>query len=178
MEDGLFPSYMSIASDNPTEEIEEERRLCYVGITRAKENLAVTCARSRMIRGETQYNRVSRFVKEIPSELLAGTVAPERKNQEEEQNSRRAEFAKAKSAFRAKPMALQQQSAPSRAFASASTGKITLDYQVGDTVKHMKFGEGVVTQIVEGGRDYEVTVDFQTAGVKKMFAAFAKLKKI
>ena len=178
MEDGLFPSYMSIASDNPTEEIEEERRLCYVGITRAKENLAVTCARSRMIRGETQYNRVSRFVKEIPSELLAGTVAPERKNQEEEQNSRRVEFAKAKSAFRAKPMALQQQSAPSRAFASASTGKITLDYQVGDTVKHMKFGEGVVTQIVEGGRDYEVTVDFQTAGVKKMFAAFAKLKKI
>ena len=178
MEDGLFPSYMSIASDNPTEEIEEERRLCYVGITRAKENLAVTCARSRMIRGETQYNRVSRFVKEIPSELLAGTVAPEKKNQEEEQNSRRAEFAKAKSAFRAKPMALQQQSAPSRAFASASTGKITLDYQVGDTVKHMKFGEGVVTQIVEGGRDYEVTVDFQTAGVKKMFAAFAKLKKI
>ena len=178
LEDGLFPSYMSIASDNPTEEIEEERRLCYVGITRAKENLAVTCARSRMIRGETQYNRVSRFVKEIPSELLAGTVAPERKNQEEEQNSRRAEFAKAKSAFRAKPMALQQQSAPSRAFASASTGKITLDYQVGDTVKHMKFGEGVVTQIVEGGRDYEVTVDFQTAGVKKMFAAFAKLKKI
>ena len=178
MEDGLFPSYMSIASDNPTEEIEEERRLCYVGITRAKENLAVTCARSRMIRGETQYNRVSRFVKEIPSELLAGTVAPERKNQEEEQNSRRAEFAKAKSAFRAKPMALQQQSAPARAFASASTGKITLDYPVGDTVKHMKFGEGVVTQIVEGGRDYEVTVDFQTAGVKKMFAAFAKLKKI
>ena len=178
MEDGLFPSYMSIASDNPTEEIEEERRLCYVGITRAKENLAVTCARSRMIRGETQYNRVSRFVKEIPSELLAGTVAPERKNQEEEQNSLRAEFAKAKSAFRAKPMALQQQSAPARAFASASTGKITLDYQVGDTVKHMKFGEGVVTQIVEGGRDYEVTVDFQTAGVKKMFAAFAKLKKI
>ena len=178
MEDGLFPSYMSIVSDNPIEEIEEERRLCYVGITRAKENLAVTCARSRMIRGETQYNRVSRFVKEIPSELLAGTVAPERKNQEEEQNSRRAEFAKAKSAFRAKPMALQQQSAPARTFASASTGKITLDYQVGDTVKHMKFGEGVVTQIVEGGRDYEVTVDFQTAGVKKMFAAFAKLKKI
>lgn len=80
MEDGLFPSYMSIASDNPTEEIEEERRLCYVGITRAKENLAVTCARSRMIRGETQYNRVSRFVKEIPSELLAGTVAPEKKS--------------------------------------------------------------------------------------------------
>ncbi len=178
MEDGLFPSYMSIASDNPTEEIEEERRLCYVGITRAKENLSVTCARSRMIRGETQYNRVSRFVREIPSELLTGEVQKERRMEGSGAESRRMEFAKAKSAFKAKPMALQQTTAPVKSFASASTGKITLDYQVGDMVKHMKFGEGVVKQIVEGGRDYEVTVDFKTAGVKKMFAAFAKLKKI
>lgn len=178
MEDGLFPSYMSIASDNPTEEIEEERRLCYVGITRAKENLSVTCARSRMIRGETQYNRVSRFVREIPSELLTGEVQKERRMEGSGAESRRMEFAKAKSAFKAKPMALQQTTAPVKSFASASTGKITLDYQVGDMVKHMKFGEGIVKQIVEGGRDYEVTVDFKTAGVKKMFAAFAKLKKI
>ena len=91
------------------------------------------------------------------------------------ENSRRAEFAKAKSAFRAKPMALQQQSAPSRAFASASTGKITLDYQVGDTVKHMKFGEGVVTQIVEGGRDYEVTVS--DCGCKENVCCICKIKE-
>ena len=71
MEDGLFPSYMSIAADDPTEEIEEERRLCYVGITRAMKELTITCARCRMVRGETQYNNVSRFVREIPSELLA-----------------------------------------------------------------------------------------------------------
>ena len=175
MEDGLFPSYMSIASDNPTEEIEEERRLCYVGITRAKENLAITAARSRMIRGETQYNRVSRFVKEIPRELLSGEI--QREKVRDEEDARPPVYIKAKQSFRAKPMALQQ-SAPAKSFSSGNTAKIALDYAVGDTVKHMKFGEGIVKQIIEGGRDYEVTVDFKTAGVKKMFASFAKLKKL
>lgn len=175
MEDGLFPSYMSITSDNPTEEIEEERRLCYVGITRAKENLAITAARSRMIRGETQYNRVSRFVKEIPRELLSGEI--QREKVRDEEDARPPVYIKAKQSFRAKPMALQQ-SAPAKSFSSGNTAKIALDYAVGDTVKHMKFGEGIVKQIIEGGRDYEVTVDFKTAGVKKMFASFAKLKKL
>ena len=69
MEDGMFPSYMTITSDDPTE-IEEERRLCYVGITRAMKDLTLTCAQQRMIRGETQYNKVSRFIKEIPRELV------------------------------------------------------------------------------------------------------------
>ncbi len=69
LEDGVFPSYMTITSDDPLE-IEEERRLAYVGITRAKEDLTITCARQRMVRGETQYNPVSRFVKEIPPLLL------------------------------------------------------------------------------------------------------------
>lgn len=175
MEDGLFPSYMSITSDNPTEEIEEERRLCYVGITRAKKNLAITAARSRMIRGETQYNRVSRFVKEIPRELLSGEI--QREKVRDEEATRPPVYIKAKQSFRAKPMALQQ-SAPAKSFSSGNTAKIALDYAVGDTVKHMKFGEGIVKQIIEGGRDYEVTVDFKTAGVKKMFASFAKLKKL
>lgn len=175
MEDGLFPSYMSITSDNPTEEIEEERRLCYVGITRAKKNLAITAARSRMIRGETQYNRVSRFVKEIPRELLSGEI--QREKVRDEEDARPPVYIKAKQSFRAKPMALQQ-SAPAKSFSSGNTAKIALDYAVGDTVKHMKFGEGIVKQIIEGGRDYEVTVDFKTAGVKKMFASFAKLKKL
>ena len=74
MEDGLFPSYMSITSDDATSEIEEERRLAYVGITRAKEHLTITSARMRMVRGETQFNKVSRFVKEIPRELMSGEV--------------------------------------------------------------------------------------------------------
>ena len=73
MEDGLFPSYMTIISDDPMD-IEEERRLCYVGITRAMTHLTISCARQRMIRGETQYNKVSRFVKEIPGNLLGGKV--------------------------------------------------------------------------------------------------------
>lgn len=69
LEDGVFPSYMTITADDPLE-IEEERRLAYVGITRAKDDLTITCARQRMVRGETQYNPVSRFVKEIPPLLL------------------------------------------------------------------------------------------------------------
>ena len=78
MEDGLFPSFMTIASDDPME-IEEERRLAYVGITRAKEDLTLTCAKSRMLRGETQYNPVSRFVREIPKELMDNTLPPSRR---------------------------------------------------------------------------------------------------
>ena len=74
LEDGLFPSYMSITSDNSQAEIEEERRLAYVGITRAKKNLTITSARVRMVRGQTQYGKVSRFVREIPPELLSGKM--------------------------------------------------------------------------------------------------------
>ena len=177
MEDGLFPSYMSICSDNSTEEIEEERRLCYVGITRAKERLSVSCARQRMVRGETQYNKVSRFVKEIPSHLLAGTISKERETEVYKPNLSRL----AKNAFQAKPMALSADNAGTmfeiKNFSGNASGQ-KLSYGVGDRVHHIKFGDGTVKQIVEGGRDHEVTVDFDTAGTKKMFAMFAKLKKI
>ena len=177
MEDGLFPSYMSICSDNSTEEIEEERRLCYVGITRAKERLSVSCARQRMVRGETQYNKVSRFVKEIPSHLLAGTISKEREPEVYKPNLSRL----AKNAFQAKPMALSADNAGTmfeiKNFSGNASGQ-KLSYGVGDRVHHIKFGDGTVKQIVEGGRDHEVTVDFDTAGTKKMFAMFAKLKKI
>lgn len=177
MEDGLFPSYMSICSDNSSEEIEEERRLCYVGITRAKERLSISCARQRMVRGETQYNKVSRFVKEIPSALLAGSIQKEREPEVYKPNMSRL----AKSAFQAKPMALTASNAGDmfeiRNFSGNAT-KQTLSYGIGDRVRHVKFGEGTVRGIVEGGRDYEVTVDFDAAGTKKMFAMFAKLQKI
>ena len=168
MEDGLFPSYMSIAADDPTEEIEEERRLCYVGITRAMKELTITCARCRMVRGETQYNNVSRFVREIPSELLARkSVMPrEPKKPEVPQNT---SYQKAKEAFRTKTFDPQQ-------FKVVKADK--LDYTVGDQVSHIKFGKGTVLEITEGGRDYEVKVDFERFGVKKMFASFAKLKKV
>ena len=172
MEDGLFPGFGAICAENPTAEIEEERRLAYVGITRAKERLSISCARMRMIRGETQYNKVSRFVKEIPRELLAGTI------QKEKMPDIPKPSMMAKIAFSAKPMALRRTGVPEARNFGNSAMKKQLDYAVGDTVSHMKFGTGVVKQIIDGGRDYEVTVDFSGVGVKKMFASFAKLKKL
>ena len=172
MEDGLFPGFGAICAENPTAEIEEERRLAYVGITRAKERLSISCARMRMIRGETQYNKVSRFVKEIPRELLAGTI------QKEKMPDIPKPSMMAKNAFSAKPMALRRTGVPEARNFGNSTMKKPLDYAVGDTVSHLKFGTGVVKQIIDGGRDYEVTVDFSGVGVKKMFASFAKLKKL
>ena len=166
MEDGMFPSYMTITSDDPTE-IEEERRLCYVGITRAMKDLTLTCAQQRMIRGETQYNKVSRFIKEIPRELVElGREFQEKKPMD---NPMPTSFRQMKQAFK------QPAFVPKQFEVKKADG---LDYAVGDTVKHIKFGTGVVTAIVEGGRDYEVTVNFDKVGIKKMFASFAKLKKI
>lgn len=166
MEDGIFPSYMTITVDDPTE-IEEERRLCYVGITRAMKDLTLTCAQQRMIRGETQYNKVSRFIKEIPRELVElGREFQEKKVMDIPMPT---SFRQMKQAFK------QPAFVPKQFEVKKSDG---LDYSVGDTVKHIKFGTGVVTAIVEGGRDYEVTVNFDKVGVKKMFASFAKLKKV
>lgn len=175
MEDGLFPSHMTITADDP-EEVEEERRLCYVGITRAEKELTLTCARRRMIRGETQYNKMSRFLKEIPMELLStGAVFTKDK---EEPEAKVSAYMQAKQAFKAKPFggSAPYSQSPAKSFGKPS-GK-GLDYKTGDRVRHIKFGEGTVTAIIEGGRDYEVTVAFDTAGTKKMFAAFAKLEKI
>lgn len=164
MEDGLFPSYMCITSDDPSD-LEEERRLCYVGITRAKESLTISLARQRMIRGETQWNKPSRFLKEIPPELFE-SVGRESRIKEMPRNTA---YAAAKQTFQTR--AFQ----PKTFAVNPSAG---LDYTVGDKVFHIKFGSGVVKQILEGGRDYEVTVEFEKHGVKKMFASFAKLKKL
>lgn len=243
MEDGLFPSYLSITSDDALEEIEEERRLAYVGITRAMKNLTITCARQRMIRGQLQYNRISRFVHEIPSRVLAQSDTGQRSRPENKFGRMEQSFSNVRQAidmFRAKPMALQgadtifdldKGSAADGGYGSAANGgyrggtadsvqggsaadsgyrdgeansgyrgsaangvdggaaagagaaadsviRRKLGYDVGDLVRHQKFGEGLVVKIVSGGRDYEVTVQFHQAGVKKMFAAFAKLKRV
>lgn len=172
MEDGLFPSYMTITSDN-SEDLEEERRLCYVGITRAEQELTVSCARRRMLRGETQYNKMSRFLKEIPMELLEqGGIHFEKETEIPKQVA----YEQARQAFRQK--AFQTYAAPKPAKQFAVSGQKKLDYTTGDRVRHIKFGEGTVKDILEGGRDYEVTVDFDHAGIKKMFASFAKLQKV
>ena len=168
MEDGLFPSYMSIAADNPVEEIEEERRLCYVGITRAMKELTLTCARVRMIRGENQYNNISRFIREIPPELLGkkSVVPPAPKVQAPPKDT---PYQKAKEAFKTKTFDPNQ-------FKVVKAD--SLDYTVGDRVSHIKFGQGTVLEIADGGRDFEVKVEFDNYGVKRMFASFAKLKKV
>lgn len=197
LEDGLFPSYMSITSDNSQAEIEEERRLAYVGITRAKKNLTISSARVRMVRGQTQYGKVSRFVREIPPELLSGKIyEPKTKEEPIEQST----FQKARKAFRTVPSyggsgygkevgegygsTFHSSKATKPVYTKVENqrdfGSVggALSYQVGDRVRHIKFGDGEVMAIVSGGRDYEVTVDFDKAGTKKMFASFAKLKKI
>ena len=169
MEDGIFPGYMSISTGDPSD-LEEERRLCYVGITRAMKELTLTCAQQRMIRGETQFNRVSRFVREIPREIVdLGHTVQEKKPRLEDIAPKNNSYMQMKMAFHAKPFQPKE---------FKVTKAESLDYEVGDTVRHVKFGVGIVKNITEGGRDYEVTVDFDRFGVKKMFAGFAKLKKI
>lgn len=177
MEDGLFPSYMSISGDDP-EELEEERRLCYVGVTRAEEKLTLTCARMRLVRGERQYNSMSRFIKEMPSALIDTGKREGGFSQNVSLGEKRTYSSEVsgykRSAYAQKPAfaAIQKGSG---LMAKKSEG---LSYGVGDRVRHVKFGDGTVTEIKEGGRDYEVTVQFDTAGVRKMFALFAKLIKI
>lgn len=169
METGIFPSYMSI-NYGDSSELEEERRLCYVGITRAMKELTMTCARQRMVRGETQYNKVSQFVQEIPRDLVdLGHTIQEKKPKMEQVFSSDSKYSQMKQIFQTRAYKPKE---------FKVTKADALDYQVGDTVRHMKFGVGIVKAIAEGGRDYEVTVDFDKVGVKKMFASFAKLKKI
>lgn len=195
MEDGLFPGYMSINAGD-REELEEERRLCYVGITRAEQELTLTSARRRMVHGETQYNPMSRFVKEIPRELL--DTGNKKFTQETEMLAQQNTYARAREAFRAQafagalggmtPAKNQGVGKPltgSQALASlqkgsqlAAGGNGPLGYEVGDRVRHVKFGEGTVTDIKEGGRDHEVTIEFDSVGTRKMFAKFAKLVKV
>ena len=159
---------MTITADDPME-IEEERRLCYVGITRAKQELTMTYARRRMVHGETQYNKMSRFLKEVPMHLLS---TGNKFRKEEIELPKPTAYMQAKQSFHAKAF---QTPKPVQQFGKVNGGP---GYDVGDRVKHIKFGEGLVIDMNAGGRDYEVTVQFDNVGVKKMFATFAKLQKI
>ena len=203
MEDGLFPSYMTIISDDHSD-IEEERRLAYVGITRAMNDLTITYARMRMTRGETQYNPLSRFVREIPEDLLDDTV-PARKTSSESREmlenllglGGRKTGAPEKAAYDFRPKAtlkpkvtaqadkpyitrgiggLNQLAGVSKGAGVSLTGE--LSYEIGDRVSHIKYGEGTVLNLVKEPRDYKVTVDFDRAGQKIMYASFAKLKRV
>ncbi|MBQ7774726.1 MAG: UvrD-helicase domain-containing protein [Lachnospiraceae bacterium] len=183
MEDGLFPSYMTIVSDDPSD-MEEERRLAYVGITRAKDELTLTYARARMVRGETQYNPVSRFVREIPSELMDNTIPTVKRREEEIFDFRPKATLKPKvTAQPVKPFIAQGIGSLNRVAgitkgAAALEADTVLDYDKGDRVRHMKYGEGTVLNIEREPRDYKVTVQFDNAGQKIMYASFAKLKRV
>ncbi len=198
MEDGLFPGYLTINSDDPGD-LEEERRLAYVGITRAQDELTLTYARCRMIRGENQYNPVSRFVQEIPRELLDNTIprggVPNGGIDVSYGGSLGQGSAAGIGDFRPKailrPRVTPKESKPYIAQGIGSLNKIAgitkgdsmetlgdLEYRQGDRVKHLKYGEGTVEQIVREPRDYKVTVIFDRAGQKIMYASFAKLKKV
>jgi len=170
MDEGLFPSYQSTMSSDPSD-IEEERRLCYVGITRAKEHLTMTGARMRMLRGQMEWFRESRFIEELPPEVI---------DTMEEKIPSSSPFASSP-----KPWQLPRKKAPASKPFFLSKGKDMpavssgdLGYGPGDTVKHVKFGIGVVKEIRDGGRDKEVTVEFDNYGVKKMFAGFARLVRV
>ena len=194
MEDGIFPSYMTIVSDDPME-IEEERRLAYVGITRAKDDLTLTWARQRMIRGETQYNPVSRFIKEIPPELMDDKPVGTRQRDYDYAGNKPVTagaaakpaaigIPKPKAVARPKRTAVEDQPYIVRASQGIGTAQVIpvgtgrLDYGVGDRVRHMRYGEGTVLKIEPGPRDSQVTVVFDEAGQKIMYAGFARLVKV
>ena len=174
MEDGLFPSSMSIMSEDPTD-IEEERRLCYVGITRARERLTMTAAQMRMTKGETHYSKVSRFVEEIPQELV-DLIRP---------GVRANAYASQTAKYTEKQFGTPKQFKPAAGGGTPGFGReftikkaAALEYGAGDRVRHGRFGEGTVQSVVDGARDFEVAVEFDRYGVKKMFASVAKLEKL
>lgn len=198
MEDGIFPGYRAITAEDDslfgedgrrrakreTSEMQEERRLCYVGITRAKRHLMLTAAKYRMLYGERQAFRISRFVREIPRnliDLLRDTTDTRRvfaqPGSEREGIGRILSFGKtlgtkkeggnffSKSGkFRPKEFQVEHSAPPA--------------YKKGDRIRHRKFGEGTVLDIQNGKRDYEVSVDFDAFGTRRMFASFAALEKI
>ena len=164
MEEGLFPGNRSI--DDP-EEMEEERRLCYVGITRAKQRLSLSSAKSRIVNGELRFHRESPFLAEIPEELI------------ERQKSARINDDPLPASGAHRSSSYSGQPKP------AAFGKIfqvehmkTLPYEVGDRVRHARFGVGSVLEIKDGKQDFEVTVEFDELGRRKMLAGFAKLEKL
>ncbi len=211
MEDGIFPGYMSINSEN-REDIEEERRLAYVAITRAKEVLKISAAKSRMVRGEMQCNPLSRFVEEIPEELLSDTLpgassrgfsddwggrsigfrGDDHRDTERagtgrsfsttvEEKDSDEDLAMLSRLYTARKAAREKEKAEKKPVVLTKGSDLKAekpDYEVGDRVEHVKYGQGEVLAIEPGAKDYQVTVRFDEAGQKIMFAKFARLVKV
>lgn len=201
MEEGIFPGYKSIGEPQA---LEEERRLFYVGITRAKQYLYLTCAKHRTIFGSTSYNQVSRFVKEIPEELLEGYAeVVERKSVDKEEfkdYGYRWSYGKGQTVKTFK-MSEEDKSAVAKTIGEQGTkseyqyrtaesflnsikqnnqtNDVDLSkYQVGQRVYHKKFGEGTITKLEQEGNDVKVDLEFDKAGHKRLMAKFAGLEII
>ncbi len=180
MEDGLFPSGKSVNAEDDSL-LEEERRLAYVGVTRAKKALVLTWSRRRMVNGESRWCKPSRFLEEIPVKLqehFQTSAWPSRQEGGDTVQQQPANGGK-RSPYSA-PKAVFGEDAYTRNIGKqfTVTKAVSLDYQAGDRVSHVKYGDGTVTAVVDGKKDYEVTVNFDRVGQKKMFASFAKLEKI
>ena len=197
MEEGIFPGYKSIGEPK---ELEEERRLFYVGITRAKQYLYLTCAKHRTIFGSTSYNQVSRFVKEIPEELLEGYAEVEERNTSNNEDFKdfgyRWSYGKgqtvktykidepevksvASSIVDTKPKNnFQFRTAESflNTIKNKDEGIDLSKYQVGQRVYHKKFGEGVITKLEKEDDDIKVDLEFDKVGHKRLMAKFAGLE--
>lgn len=190
MEEGIFPGYKSIGEPK---ELEEERRLFYVGITRAKQFLHLTCAKHRTIFGSTSYNAVSRFIKEIPDNLLDGVV---NNDQEEKFNdmSYNWEYGKTSAGkvttykFDEAKNEIKQKSTyqfrTAESFLSslsqkqANSGVDITKYKEGMRIYHKKFGEGIIQKIEAEGDDYKLDIQFDKSGHKRLMAKFANLEII
>ena len=195
MEEGIFPGYKSIGEPK---ELEEERRLFYVGITRAKQYLYLTCAKHRTIFGATSYNQISRFVNEIPDELLEGYAEIVENNSKPKDEfgdfGYRWSYGKGqtvktykmgeedkKEIQSANDTTFQYRTAESflSALKNNNSNQIDLSkYKVGQRVYHKKFGEGTITKLEEEGNDIKVDLEFDKVGHKRLMAKFAGLEII
>ncbi len=195
MEEGLFPSNRSIEED---EKVEEERRLCYVGITRAKKKLFITCANKRTLYGSTTYTIPSRFIEEVPKSLYDEDAF---ENDTFERNTKHDmflnnEFARASkmtvtkasssdfgkaSSFGKNKFGVSVDSFLSNMKSSSSVvmaDNVKVTYSIGDTVKHKKFGVGVIMNIEPEGDDNKLEINFETAGFKRLMANYTPLEII
>lgn len=183
MEENIFPGAMAVFGDDPTE-IEEERRLCYVGITRAMEKLTLTSANCRMRNGEINFNRPSRFINEIPRYLIKQTYGAVIKEEKKPVATGAPVFSgsgyspeKASIYSKNKKNPFADNPYIQKGFGNTGSSEKP-DYTEGDTVTHFKFGTGTVTSMTQLDHDYEVVVQFESFGQRKLRASFARLTKM
>jgi len=180
-EEGMLPSYRSLTSADP-KDLEEERRICYVGITRAKKKLYLTAAKKRMHSGNTNFNAPSRFYDEIDKNLVE-VAGPWYSKKENHQTAGTADVGEG--SLRVKKSGQIKGSKKQEYWQSykyrpvmPSVKNVILDFEIGDMVSQAKYGTGEVLDINPAGADYEVTIKFGGAGIKKLMAQMARLKKV